>query len=150
MEQCSRHSANYQDPISAYLPPHAIPLGTAAAGITLEQLATHTGGLPRIPANLEIPDVPGGHPDPYADYRLDDLYQATSSLELVSAPGTRVDYSTFGIGLLGQLLANAANRDYLDLVSDRVCVPLGRKRHCHAPGAELRHRAQAGQADSAI
>jgi CubicO group peptidase (beta-lactamase class C family) len=93
--------------------------------ITLVQLATHTAGLPRLPANLYRRALPVWWTNPYARYCLDDLYQATARIRVRHRPGARVHYSNFGVGLLGQLLANAAAADYRDLILDRICRPLG-------------------------
>lgn len=113
---------SYDDPISAYLPSHAVPRQPDARQISLVQLATHTGGLPRLPPNLDHQTTPC---DPYGAYHLADLYHATALLNLCAAPGDTVRYSTFGIGLLGQLLANAAGQPYPQLLVDRICRPLG-------------------------
>ena len=43
-------------------------------------------------------------------------------------------YSNFGVGLLGQLLANSAAADYRDLILDRVCRPLGMAGTLTGPG----------------
>jgi CubicO group peptidase (beta-lactamase class C family) len=113
------------DPISAHLPPHAVPTDPRAESITLEQLATHCSGLPGLPANFDIPTDPVQLSNPYASYHLDDLYQATAAVELVTAPGAQIEYSNFGVGLLAQLLVNAAGQDYVELIRERVCLPLG-------------------------
>jgi CubicO group peptidase (beta-lactamase class C family) len=126
----------FGDPISAHLPPHAIPTDARAATITLEQLATHSAGLPRLPDNLEVPTDRVRLSNPYATYHLDDLYEATATLNPVTEPGTRVDYSNFGVGLLGQLLANATGRAYPDLVRERVCQPLGLTDTAAHPGPD--------------
>lgn len=124
-EMAVRGEVGYDDPITAYLPSGALPRRTAAESITLAHLATHTGGLPRAPANLLLRAVSTWWTNPYAGYRLNDLYRATTRIRPRHPPGTRVRYSNFGVGLLGQLLANAAGRDYPGLVIDRVCHPLG-------------------------
>jgi CubicO group peptidase (beta-lactamase class C family) len=95
----------YDDPISAYLPAHALPRDAGARQITLAQLATHTAGLPHLPRNLYRRIVRHGWADPYAAYRLVDLYRATARLAPRYPPGGPARYSTFGVGLLGQLLA---------------------------------------------
>lgn len=124
-EMVTRGEIGYDDPITAYLPPEARPRRATGAPITLVQLATHTAGLPRLPANLYLQALPAWWTNPYARYRLDDLYRATAHLRVRRRPGAHVHYSNFGVGLLGQLLANAAAVDYRDLVLDRVCRPLG-------------------------
>lgn len=124
------------DPISAYLPLAAVPRKASAAAVTLEQLATHTSGLPPLPANFDFPNDPQRWRNPYSDYHLDDLYRATATLELIAEPGAQVAYSNFGIGLLGQLLANAAGHDYAELLVERICRPLGMTDTAAAPGLD--------------
>ena len=117
---------SYDDPISAYLPTHALPRDGAGGRIALAQLATHTAGLPRAPRNLYGWRIlRHGWSDPYPAYRLVDLYRATARLTPRDPPGGAVRYSTFGIALLGQLLANATNQSYEPLLAERVCRPLG-------------------------
>jgi len=130
----TRGEVSYDDPIIAYLPPHAHPRRVLDTPVTLLHLATHTGGLPRLPANLYRRALPTWGTNPYARYHLDDLYQATARTRPRHRPGTHVHYSNFGIGLLGQLLANAANSTYSDLVLDRVCRPLGMTTTLTGPG----------------
>jgi CubicO group peptidase (beta-lactamase class C family) len=124
-EMVTRGEVGYDDPIIAYLPPGTRPRRSAAESITLAHLATHTSGLPRLPTNLLPRAVWNWWTNPYAGYRLDDLYRATARIQPRHCPGTRVQYSNYGVGLLGQLLANAAGKDYPDLIIDRVCRPLG-------------------------
>ncbi|HJT04238.1 MAG TPA: serine hydrolase domain-containing protein [Pseudonocardiaceae bacterium] len=134
-EMVARGEVSYDDPITAYLPPHARPRRVPTTPVTLLHLATHTGGLPRLPANLYRQALPAWGTNPYARYRLDDLYQATARIRPRHPAGTHVRYSNFGIGLLGQLLANAVNNNYADLVLDRVCRPLGMTDTRTGPGA---------------
>jgi serine-type D-Ala-D-Ala carboxypeptidase/endopeptidase len=134
-EMVIRGEVDYDDPITAYLPPEALPRRATKALITLEQLATHTAGLPRLPTNLYLRALPIWGTNPYARYRLDDLYRATARIRTRRQRGTRVRYSNLGVGLLGQLLANAAGSDYRDLVIDRVCRPLGMMDTLAGPGA---------------
>ena len=124
-EMVTRGEVSYDDPITAYLPPRARPRHPTAGSITLAHLAAHSGGLPRVPTNLLSRAVRSWWTNPYSHYRLDHLYRATARIRPRHPPGTRVRYSNFGVGLLGQLLANAAGADYPDLIIDRVCRPLG-------------------------
>ena len=123
----------YDDPIIAYLPAHAAPQRPEAGQITLLQLATHTAGLPRLPPNLNWQNAPS---DPYSDYHLGDLYHATANLDLCPVPAATVSYSTFGVGLLAQLLVNAANRPYGQLLAERICRPLGLTATTTQPSAD--------------
>lgn len=124
-EMVTRGEVDYDDPITAYLPCEARPRHTGEVPITLAHLATHTAGLPRLPANLYLTALPAWRTNPYAHYRLENLYRATARIRVPPQPGAHVRYSNFGVGLLGQLLANAVGGDYQDLVLDRVCRPLG-------------------------
>ena len=99
---------------------------TAAASITLEQLATHTSGLPRLPLSLGTfvgalwSQFSAG--DPYtADV---DQLVAQARATTPGEPGT-VQYSNFGMALLGQALAAAADTEYASLVAERLTGPLG-------------------------
>jgi CubicO group peptidase (beta-lactamase class C family) len=124
-EMVVRGEIDYDDPITAYLPDEARPRQATGAPITLAQLATHTAGLPRLPASFYLHALPVWLTNPYARYGLDDLYRATARTRIRHHPEGGAHYSNFGVGLLGQLLANAVAADYRDLVLDRVCRPLG-------------------------
>jgi CubicO group peptidase (beta-lactamase class C family) len=91
------------------------PLGASdAAAIPLAQLASHTSGLPRLPANFK----PALAADPYADYS-----QSLATAALLAwkrPPQPRFEYSNFGVGVLGWALANAAHTDYSSLVGERI------------------------------
>jgi serine-type D-Ala-D-Ala carboxypeptidase/endopeptidase len=89
--------------------------------ITLLDLATHTSGLPRMPANFRPKDPE----NPYADYSVDALYSFLSSYELHRDIGVKFEYSNLGFGLLGIGLAQRAGTDYEKLVVIRICDPLG-------------------------
>jgi CubicO group peptidase (beta-lactamase class C family) len=111
------------DPISLYLPKGvASPLKNGHE-ITLENLATHASGLPRLPANL--PALAQDQQNPYANYKAADLYASLATVQLESEPGKKSSYSNYGFGLLGHLLTLKAGQPYETLVRDTVCAPLG-------------------------
>jgi CubicO group peptidase (beta-lactamase class C family) len=89
--------------------------------ITLEELATHTSGLPRMPANFS----PQNPLDPYIDYTVHDLYEFLDHYKLIKAPETSYQYSNLGVGLLGTILANVAGKSYSRLVQECITNPLG-------------------------
>ena len=94
-----------------------------AASITLQQLATHSSGLPRIPGNLldDTTDVA----NPYPSYHPADLYQDLTRVRLDFPPGKKSAYSNYGYGLLGHLLELKAGRPYAAIIIDDICQPLG-------------------------
>jgi serine-type D-Ala-D-Ala carboxypeptidase/endopeptidase len=118
----ARNEVALADPIAKYLPPEVRAPQRNGKVITLEQLARHTSGLPRLP-NLNPRDLE----NPYADYTVEQLYAFLSTLELRHDPGEAEEYSNLGVGLLGHLLARRAGVDYETLVRERILEPLGMK-----------------------
>ena len=58
-------------------------------------------------------------------YNANQLYQALSNTQLTRAPGSQFQYSSFGMGLLGQILSLKAGVSYNQLVKDRILNVLG-------------------------
>jgi D-alanyl-D-alanine-carboxypeptidase/D-alanyl-D-alanine-endopeptidase len=120
-DMAHRGEVKIDDPIAKYLPgPVRIP-ERGGRQITLVDLATHTSGLPRMPANFRPKDAA----NPYADYSEEQLFAFLSSYELIRDIGLKFEYSNLGFGLLGQGLAHRAGTDYETLVETRICEPLG-------------------------
>ena len=105
-----------EDPAAKYLPKEVTMPERSGKAITLLDLATHSSGLPRLPSNLEPKDPA----NPYADYSANDLYQFLSSYTLPRDPGSEVEYSNLGAGLLGHILAYWAGTDYESLIETRI------------------------------
>jgi D-alanyl-D-alanine-carboxypeptidase/D-alanyl-D-alanine-endopeptidase len=97
--------------------------GTGPAGrATLAELATHTSGLPRLPAATLLRAL--AHPsDPYRGVSLPRLIRDTRRVR-PGRPGTAA-YSNLGVALLGHALGAAATMPYWDLARIRVLAPLG-------------------------
>jgi len=93
--------------------------------IRLVDLATHTSGLPRLPAEMIFAMfIPGVALNPYKWYDAEDLYSYLGSYELRRKPGEKYDYSNLGVGLLGLALARTAGTSYNDMVKRVICEPL--------------------------
>ena len=88
--------------------------------ITLQHLATHVSGLPRLPDNFR----PSNPEDPYADYTIEQLMAFLSSHKPTRPPATQFEYSNLAAGLLGWLLSNQANTSYEILLRARLTGPL--------------------------
>ncbi|MEM7660335.1 MAG: serine hydrolase domain-containing protein [Bacteroidota bacterium] len=94
------------------------------APITFRQLASHTGGLPRLPSNLILSLASAQNP--YAAYSAKDLEKYLAcKLQLTSPPGTAYQYSNLGAGLLGYLLSNLQEQSYEHLLHSQILTPLG-------------------------
>jgi serine-type D-Ala-D-Ala carboxypeptidase/endopeptidase len=109
------------DPVARYLPPQVHVPERSGRAITLQDLAAHHSGLPRLPTNF----APRDPANPYADYTLDRLYQFLSDYQLTRDAGAQYQYSNLGYGLLGHALARRAGLDYEALVLARIAAPLG-------------------------
>lgn len=114
-------SVRLSDPIASYLPVGVRAPGKDGRQITLLDLAEQRSGLPRLPSNMQ--DVLGD--DPYADYTVADMYAFLGGYALTRDPGAAYEYSNYGVGLLGQLLASRAGVTYERLLQHSVLDPLG-------------------------
>lgn len=128
------------DPVSKYLPAGVRMPQRNGKQITLQDLATHTSSLPRIPSNLKPKDPA----NPYADYSVAQLYEFLSSYELPRDIGSQYEYSNLGGGLLGHVLARYAGMDYEALVRARITGPLDMKSTGVALSPEMKGRMAAG------
>jgi len=95
----------------------------ARAGITLEQLATHTAGLPRVPLALLRRVGFLDTTDPYSRTTVGELVADLAGVRIRRAGRPR--YSNLGAALLGQALAARAGTAYERLAKERILVPLG-------------------------
>jgi serine-type D-Ala-D-Ala carboxypeptidase/endopeptidase len=117
------------DRLDRYLP------GTGRAGqATLAELATHTSGLPRLPAPVLVRALLRPR-NPYFGVTLPRLVRYTRMVR----PGQagKAVYSNLGVALLGHALARAAGLPYWDLARERVLHPLGMSRSGDLPTSAL-------------
>jgi len=114
------------DPVVRWLP-SATETVDGLRHVTLENLASHRSGLPRLPPGaLRASLRPGGGRDPYAYMDEATLLASLSRTRVRGTPGqTRVRYSNYGMGLLGYLLGRASGSDYRTALTRRVLAPLG-------------------------
>jgi CubicO group peptidase (beta-lactamase class C family) len=115
-----RGEVSLTDPVAKYLPPN-VKVPERGRVITLQDLSTHTSGLPRMPSNFQPKDAS----NPYADYTEEQLYQFLSTHQLTRDVGAAFEYSNYGAALLGHALARRAAMDYEPLVRARITGPLG-------------------------
>ena len=113
-----------EDPLIGYLPAGVRVPTFKGHQITLGDLASHAGGLPRDPRGT-LGRWLRDRRNPYAALSVEELYAGLARTRLRRRPGERVKYSNLGAGLLGQALARAAGQPYEGLVRQRVCRPLG-------------------------
>jgi CubicO group peptidase (beta-lactamase class C family) len=127
------------DPIEKYLPHNVTVPQYKGHKITIEDLATHTSGLPEFPANY-CTSFANANPHTTSDkiqtvlnlinctknYTFDQFYQALSNTTISRTPGTKLEYSTFGSALLGDILMLKSNASsYEELLKKRILNVLG-------------------------
>ncbi|WP_380170099.1 serine hydrolase domain-containing protein [Kineococcus sp. DHX-1] len=96
------------------------------AATTLEELATHTSGLPRLStrAALAAPITAVTYGNPYRWDTPENLLRDAAWTPL-RGPRGQYAYSNLGYALLGNALARRLGQPYPQLVHDRVLQPLG-------------------------
>lgn len=121
-DMVARGEVSLVQPIKELLPSEVKVPKRGEGEITLEHLATHTSGLPRMPSNF----APADPLDPYADYTPERLYAyLTKRADRKGKADPQWSYSNLGMGLLGHALALKAGKPYEELVDERVWQPLG-------------------------
>ena len=116
-----RVAVNFEDPVAKLLPEGTVVPEFEGKPITLEHLATHSSGLPRMPSNFSPSDMG----NPFADYTVEQMYAFLAAHKLRRAPGAEYEYSNLATGLLGHALSLQSGKDYEPLVIEQVCKPLG-------------------------
>ena len=128
------------DPVQKYLPAGIMMPQLGERPMTIAHLATHYSGLPRLPANF----VPADPADPYASIDEPALWEMVRTTKPSRAPGTALEYSNFGYGLLGALIARETGVSYARLAADRIFRPLGMTRSVVADGVSQPSRLAQG------
>jgi CubicO group peptidase (beta-lactamase class C family) len=121
MDMVQRGEVALTNPISKYLLASVKVPERNNRKITLQDLSTHSSGLPRMPSNFK----PKDELNPFADYSVEQLYEFLSGYQLTRDIGEKYEYSNVGVGLLGHVMSLRAGMDYESMVRARICNPLG-------------------------
>ena len=117
-----RREVELDTPVSELLPLGVTMPIRDKVVVTLKHLAMHVSGLPAHPPSIVARGVA---PDPFAGYGENDLYSDLLRTELIAAPGTQLNYSPYGAGLLGFVLGRKLGAGYPKALETRVLRPLG-------------------------
>jgi CubicO group peptidase (beta-lactamase class C family) len=153
-DMVDRGEVSLNDPISKYLPASVKTPVRNGREITLLDLATHASGLPRDPQCLNFlctnlwGFVFSGQTFLRQVLSTDRMYGFLSRYELKRDIGAQFEYSNYGLGLLGQVLALRAGTDYESLLRARVLDPLEMHDTRVLPTPEMKSRLARGH-DSA-
>jgi CubicO group peptidase (beta-lactamase class C family) len=118
------------DAISRFFPQAAPDKGA----ITLQQLLSHSSGLPDIVDSRSRPL--GYAPDfDYEPVSREELVRRAMGAKLRYAPGEKSQYSNLGYSLLGVVVERASGEPYEQYVRERIFAPAGMTRTGYlAPG----------------
>jgi serine-type D-Ala-D-Ala carboxypeptidase/endopeptidase len=117
----SEGEVKLEDSINTLLPEEARKPEFEA--VTLQGLATHTSGLPRLPPNMNWLWMLRNGEDPYGAFGETELYEGLSETTPKDV-GLQSAYSNLGFGLLGFLLARSQNTSYEQLLRQTILEPL--------------------------
>ena len=118
MQLVEERKVKLDDPVEKYLPEIKSLKGYSDKTIiTLRQLASHTSGLERGP------DMPGASLGPVDQWETK-LLSCIPYTSFNSNPGTSFQYSNIGYALLGLTLERASGVPYIQLVQQRIFIPL--------------------------
>ncbi|HEX5059242.1 MAG TPA: serine hydrolase domain-containing protein, partial [Kofleriaceae bacterium] len=115
-----RREVELDTPVAELLPTGVTAPTKDKLVITLRHLALHSSGLPPIP-----PSLPAESDNPFGSYRENQLYQDLIGTRLIGAPGERIVYSDYGVGLLANALGHKIGGGYVKALDERVLAPLG-------------------------
>jgi serine-type D-Ala-D-Ala carboxypeptidase/endopeptidase len=128
------------DPVQKYLPATVVVPTRNGEAITLQHLANHTSSLPRMPDNFR----PSNPANPFADYSEQQIYDFLTHYTLMRDIGSQYEYSNFGMGLLGHILALKKGITYEQLMIDVIAKQLALPNTRIALTAEMKKNLAAG------
>jgi len=117
----------YEDTVRSILPPE-VPVRAAIGDLTLQELVTHTGGLPRQPMSPTqlryfARYLCTGH-NLYGYIDKACLYKYLRTHRIKPKSRREYVYSNIGVALLAHLIEVKTGRSIPDLVAEKICRPL--------------------------
>jgi len=118
MQMIEKDYFKLDDKIEDYLPEVKNLIGYSdSTKITFRQLATHTSGLPFNPDNNDASIGP-------IDKWEDKVIEAIPYTSFKFKPGEKESYSNYGYAILGLAISRAVKQPYIDLVYNKIFIPL--------------------------
>ena len=125
-DMVERGEVRLDQPLAYILPKGTVFPENNAKEITLEDIATHTSGLPRLaPKFWDVANQTPGNP--YSLYTTEKVFESLGQWKPERAPKEKYEYSNYAYALLGNSLAVQENTTYEALLRERVLDPLKMK-----------------------
>ncbi len=122
-EAVQKKEVKLEDPVRQFLADPTVMPKRGEQEVTLLELATHRSGLARMPGELFLAMAnPKARQDPYMSFDEALLMKSLKKAQLKADP--KVDYSNFGVGLLGFALTKKLSKSYEGCLRERVLGPL--------------------------
>jgi serine-type D-Ala-D-Ala carboxypeptidase/endopeptidase len=129
-----RHEVRLNEPVEQFLPRWAQVPRVDGRPMTLEELATYSSGLPRMPANFGRTERERAR---YSPRQMLEFLTELARRESGPGPNRHYLYSNLGFALLGHCLAERAHEPVRTLIIRRVVRPLRMESTCFEPGPKL-------------
>jgi CubicO group peptidase (beta-lactamase class C family) len=113
-----------EHPIRPYLPSNLPALAREGIEVNFKHLMTHTSGLSYFPDNFGSGFYTGKVGEEFAKYDRNKLFTWLLNTPLKSKPFTTWEYSNGGMGLLGTILELNYNKNYGDVLQEKLFRPL--------------------------
>jgi CubicO group peptidase (beta-lactamase class C family) len=107
------------DPVDKYLPWFRLADEPTSSQITIDQLLTHTSG---IPSDADISVFRALKPD---DTSIEAGVRALRGVRLDSPPGTHFEYSHMNYAVLGLIVEKVSGQSFDDYIKTNILQPLG-------------------------
>jgi serine-type D-Ala-D-Ala carboxypeptidase/endopeptidase len=129
-----RREVRLHEPVERFLPRWAMLPRVDGQPITLEELATYSSGLPRMPTNFGRTEREHAH---YSPRQMLEFLTELARREPGPGPNRQYLYSNLGFALLGHCLAERAHEPVRTLIIRRVVRPLKMESSCFEPGPNV-------------
>jgi len=110
-----------EDPLTKHLPEGVTLNNRRREPVRLIHLTTHTSGFQRDATQLPS----WGTPDPFSAATPERIYAVLAENKILRAPGKAYAYSNLAAGLLGHVMELVNESGYEELLTSRICTPLG-------------------------
>ena len=134
-DMVEKNEISLDDPIGKFLPEKVKTPSKNGKQITLLDLARHTSGLPTFPDDFPLWDV-----NKHNEYDREKMYDYLERFEPSREIGSQFEYSNMGNSLLGHILSLHADKNYEELLKERILGKLEMESTCIKQCDHLRER----------